>query len=353
MWFARHGRDLPWRHTSDPYAIWVSEIMLQQTQVTTVIPYYVRFLETLPTIADLAAAPESLVLRLWEGLGYYRRARSLHAAARLLVRSHGGRLPDDMEVLASLPGMGKYTVGAVLSQAFDHRLPILEANSRRLLARFFAEEEEPAKSAGRLWGLSEILLPRRRVGAFNQALMEVGALVCTSKKPNCNECPLQARCLAHARGLQDELPRRAAAPRVEHVNEVAVVPTYRGRVLIVRRPEQGRWAGLWEFPHGPIHDGETASQAARRVLRELLGLLGRAADPIATLNHAVTRFRIEMTCLTSRVARPSFRLALHTEGRWLRPRSLTALPLSAPQRRLADKLVAENRFTRYNIQTIR
>src|SRR6266852_396195 len=210
-WFDRHRRDLPWRRSRDVYHIWVSEVMLQQTQVATVIPYFKRFLEAFPTLADLAAAEEGDVLRLWEGLGYYRRARDLHRAAQRVVADHGGRIPQEPALLASLPGIGRYTLGAILSQAFDRRLPILETNSQRVLCRLFGRRCDPRRGQARrwLWEIAESLLPARRVGAFNQALMELGALVCTPAVPRCGACPVRALCAARRLGIQDEIPNHA------------------------------------------------------------------------------------------------------------------------------------------------
>ena len=214
-WFARRRRDLPWRRDRDPYRIWVSEVMLQQTQAATVVPYFERFLQAFPTLADLAAADEQQVLRLWEGLGYYRRARDLLRTARLLAASHGGRFPDDPVALEGLPGLGRYTRNAVLSQAFDRRLPILEANSRRVLCRLFGRTGDPSLAPEQrwLWDAAEALLPSRRVGDFNQALMELGALVCTPDAPRCSECPLADDCVARRLGLQDAIPARRRARR--------------------------------------------------------------------------------------------------------------------------------------------
>ena len=205
----------PWRrHDRNPYRIWVSEVMLQQTQVATVIPYFERFLHAFPTLADLASAAEHDVLHLWEGLGYYRRARDLHQAARQLVSLHGGQFPKEPQTLATLPGMGRYTVGAVLSQAFDRRLPILEANSQRVLCRLFGLREDPRNGPMRrvLWHLAEQLLPMRGAGQFNQALMELGALVCTATAPRCDDCPLATGCVARRLGLQERFPHVLHAP---------------------------------------------------------------------------------------------------------------------------------------------
>jgi A/G-specific adenine glycosylase len=336
-WFARHRRDLPWRQTRDPYAIWVSEVMLQQTQVATVIPYFRRFLDAFPTVHDLAAAAEQDVLRLWEGLGYYRRARSLHQAARQLAATVNGQLPNDPEVWRGLPGIGRYTLGAVLSQAFDRRLPILEANSVRLLCRFFGIEG-PAEDAAvqkRLWQLAEILLPRRQVGDFNQALMELGALVCTPSQPGCLLCPLAQRCAARAAGRQDELPRRAPPPATVDVREVAVVVSRGPRVLVVQRSPTGRWANLWEFPHGEMQPGETPAEAAARLVREASNLTVEAGAELTTLVHGVTRFRITLVCVGATWREGEFDSKVYRQGRWLHPAELAGLPFSSPQRRLA------------------
>jgi A/G-specific adenine glycosylase len=342
-WFARHQRDLPWRYSRDPYRIWVSEIMLQQTQAATVIPYFERFLAAFPTLADLAAADEQQVLRLWEGLGYYRRARNLHQAARQIVALHAGRFPADAVSAAALPGLGRYTVGAVLSQAFDARLPILEANSQRVLSRLFAVPGAPSNGVARrrLWQLAESLLPCREVGDFNQALMELGALVCTPKSPKCERCPLINECAAHRLGLQEQIPARRTRPEAVEVCEVGLVVKRGKRLLLVRRPNEGRWAGLWEFPHGPLTDGETHAKAARRLAREVLGLRIRLGSEIMTLRHGVTRHQITLTCFEAAHAGGVFRSSLYARGAWIAPKQLPDFPVSAPQRRLARAINRE------------
>src|SRR5947208_16242543 len=212
--------------------------MLQQTQVATVVPYFERFLQAFPTLGALATADEQEVLRLWEGLGYYRRARDLHRAARHLVAAHGVSFPNDPELLRGVPGMGRYTVNAILSQAFDRRLPILEANSQRVLCRLFGRTEDPQRAPlrGWLWQAAEEILPRKRVGQFNQALMELGALVCTPAAPRCGECPLRTKCHAYRRGLQESIPFRSPPPQAVTVQESAVVLRQGPRVLLVQRP---------------------------------------------------------------------------------------------------------------------
>jgi A/G-specific adenine glycosylase len=342
-WFRRHARPLPWRRTRDAYAIWVSEVMLQQTQVATVLPYFKRFLETLPTVTALASASDQEVLRLWEGLGYYRRARDLHRAARIIHADHDGRIPRDPAVLRTLPGFGRYTVGAVLSQAFDQRLPILEANSLRVLCRLLGYRDDPRRGVGQrvLWHAAHTLLPRRQVGDFNQALMELGALVCTPQAPRCGACPLAQHCQAHERGLQEDIPRRPPDPVIEHVAEVAVVVRKGPRVLLVQRPGQGRWAGMWEFPHRSLQDAEDHDAAARRLLADLGGIEASLANTLAIIRHGVTRFRITMVCKEAEYRAGRFRSRFYQAFRWVRPSALREYPVSAPQRRLAALLLGQ------------
>lgn len=335
-WFDRHARPLPWRRDRDAYRIWVSEVMLQQTTVAAVAPRFEQFLAAFPNVQALAAADEQDVLKAWEGMGYYSRARNLHRAARRLVDEHGGELPDDPAVWAELPGVGRYILGAVLSQAFDRRLPIVEANTRRVLCRLFAQggDVTSAPVQAWLWEAAAAVLPRRRVGDFNQALMELGALVCTPQNPDCPKCPLRAECLARREGIQERLPRKPARPATVAVREVCVVPRHGGRVLLVRRPPGGRWANMWEFPRAVVEDGETPEAAARK----LIAALGLDADPgpeLMTVRYGVTRFRITMLCLEAAARRRAFRSAGYAEGRWLRPAELAEYPVSSAQRKLA------------------
>jgi A/G-specific adenine glycosylase len=341
-WFACHRRDLPWRRDRDPYRIWVSEVMLQQTQVVTVIPYFERFLQRFPTLGDLAAADEQEVLRLWEGLGYYRRAHDLLRSARRLVEEHGGSFPRDPDSLAGLPGLGEYTRNAVLSQAFDLRLPILEANTQRVLSRLFGREEDPRQGPARrwLWQAAEALLPARRAGEFNQALMELGSLVCTLTAPRCGECPIAPRCSAFAQGKQEEIPARTPRPAVTLVRESAVVVRRAGKVLLVQRPAAGRWASLWEFPHRELTEGESHEQAAERLTAELAGVEARLGSKALTIEHGVTRFRITLVCFESEYESGEFRPGFYVQGAWVEPAKLADYPVSSPQRQLARALAA-------------
>lgn len=337
-WFAREQRELPWRRDRNPYRIWISEAMLQQTQVATVIPYFERFINALPTIAALAAADEQQVLRLWEGLGYYRRARHLHRAARQIVATHGGRFPKDAAACAALPGVGRYMVGAILSQAFDQRLPIVEANSKRVLCRLFGQRGDPKDAATQrwLWQQAEAVLPRRNSGAFNQALMELGALVCTAKGPRCSVCPLADDCAAQRQGLQESIPPPAEPPRIVEVREAAVVIRRGSQVLLVQRPDKGRWAGMWEFPHDVLEAGETHEAAAGRLAESLTGLRIGATKEMLRLRHGVTRFRITMVCFEARQRGGKFESTFYQQARWLKRQELAAYPVSSPQRKLAN-----------------
>ncbi len=346
FWFRKTRRDLPWRRDRDAYRIWISEVMLQQTTVTAVIPYFERFLAKFPTLADLASASEQDVLRLWEGLGYYRRARDLHRAARRLAEGHASALPNDPEVLSQLPGFGRYTLGAVLSQAFDRRLPIVEANSLRVLCRLFGRRDDPRRGPGQrwLWQTAEELLPQKHVGDFNQALMELGALVCTPTAPQCVRCPLADDCVAHRLGLQEQIPTKPEPPQLTEVQESAVVIRRGEEVLLAQRPETAsRWANLWEFPHGPLTSGETHEQAAQRIVLELTGMRAELGSELVTLRHGVTRFRITMVCFEATCVGGQYQSGFYRHGQWVHPEQLASFPVSAPQRRLARELTKPGR----------
>jgi A/G-specific adenine glycosylase len=241
--------------------------------------------------------------------------------------------------------MGRYTVGAVLSIAFDSRLPILEANSQRVLSRLFGRKDDPTRGPARkwLWQAAEALLPRKRVGDFNQALMEVGSQICTPTSPRCTECPLVRRCEAKRLGIQEQIPPRARPAEITEVREVAVVIRNGERVLLVQRPATGRWAGLWEFPHGPICDGETPGVSARRIARELTGVTVTAGEPLETIRHAVTRYRITLLCLEATLRRGTYQSGFYVSGRWLEPGEIHEHPVSAPQRRIAAILSNRSR----------
>jgi A/G-specific adenine glycosylase len=344
-WFRRSRRDLPWRLDRDPYKIWVSEVMLQQTTVNQVVPYFARFLDAFPNLQQLANADEQSVLRHWEGLGYYRRARDLHRAAKIVASEHNGVIPTDPQLLGQLPGMGRYTCNAVLSQAFDVRLPIIETNSQRVLCRLFGQAQSPADSRIKkwLWAIAEHLLPKEHAGDFNQALMELGALVCKPSKPGCSACPVANQCSAFRAGLQDQIPAAPRPPRIVEVQEVAGV-VYKGyRVLLVQRSAKGRWANMWEFPHGPVEIKDADDKSLVGLLADKCGLKGKVGQEIMILKHAVTRYRISMSCFEVKWLAGRFRSNYYQASQWLLPKEVANFPVSVPQRQLAKFLLAPSR----------
>jgi A/G-specific adenine glycosylase len=340
-WFDEHGRELPWRPSPGLYGTWVSEIMLQQTQVATVIPYYRRFLSRFPDVQALAAADEEEVLRYWEGLGYYRRARQLHAAARRVVSEHAGRIPHAMDDLLALPGIGRYTAGAILSIALDQRHPILEANTTRVLSRWLVLDTDPTQgeSQRRLWALAEAVLPRRRCGDFNQALMELGSTLCTPRAPQCLVCPVASLCPAYAAGVQDCIPRNARKTTYVELQEAAVVIQRSNGQVLLRRCQPGeRWAGLWDFPRFAIPGAD--GPATRKVLcgkvHALTGVTIRSLQKLATIRHGVTRFRITLTCYRAVCQRGR---AGNEDMKWVPLGDLARYPLSVTGRRISRMLL--------------
>jgi A/G-specific adenine glycosylase len=343
-WYGRHARDLPWRRSADPYRVWLSEVMLQQTTVAMAAPHFERFTKALPTVERLAAADESQVLRLWEGLGYYRRARALHSAARLIVAQHGGELPRDVATLMRLPGIGRYTAGAIVSQAFDAPAPILEANTVRLFSRLVGYRGDPIKGAGQrvLWRTAEEMLPRKGAARFNQALMELGSLVCTPTAPRCHECPVVAHCAAFKLGLQHEIPPAAAKPKPIAVREAAVVVRQNGAVLLRQCGADERWAGLWDFPRFRV-EGEGPMFVRDELVagvREQTGISVTPGGLIHTLKHGVTRYRITLDCYEARFMGGRVASTKARPVRWTPMSSLADLPLSVTGRRLAQLVAA-------------
>jgi A/G-specific adenine glycosylase len=338
-WYQRHARDLPWRRSHDPYRVWISEVMLQQTQVATVRDYFRRFVRELPNVRRLAAADEEQVLRLWEGLGYYRRARQLHAAARQIVADHGGRFPHDVDTLQCLPGIGRYTAGAIASIAFDRRAPILEANTMRLLCRLVGYRGDPLKAPGQrlLWGTAEDILPRKNVAQFNQALMELGSLVCTPAEPRCDACPLSGLCRARELGVQHKIPRPKAKQQYTDLREAAVVVRKYDRVLLRQCADGERWAGLWDFPRFELvaEGSQSARDEIVEKVRRQTGITCQPGPLTKTLKHGVTRYHIALDCYQAEYVSGRVRSANGSAVRWLRPAELADLPLSTTGRKLA------------------
>jgi A/G-specific adenine glycosylase len=338
-WQREHGRhDLPWQNTRDPYRIWLSEIMLQQTQVSTVIPYYARFLARFPDVASLAAAPADDVMALWAGLGYYSRARNLHRCAQVVVEQHDGAFPESVDALAELPGIGRSTAAAVASFAFGARATILDGNVKRVLARVFGVEGFPGdkRVENAMWVLAESLLPPQatndEVSAYTQGLMDLGATLCVRGRPDCMRCPFAVDCVANVTGRQRELP--AARPK-------KAVPTRRTWMLVLRdgdavmlekRPPSGIWGGLWSLP-------EAADEAALAARARSFGA-SEAVSPLASFTHTFTHFRLDIeprVVELNRVAGAQVALA-DGETAWVPLRDIDAYGVPAPVRKLLDGL---------------
>jgi len=299
-WYRAERRDLPWRRTRDPYAIWISEAMAQQTRVETVLDYWPRFLERFPDVAALAAAAEQDVLAAWSGLGYYRRARALQAAARRIVESHGGRFPREPAAARALPGVGPYTAGAVLSIAYDEPEALVDGNVARVLARWLGCELEHAAATRWAWGQAQQLVPRKGAGEWNQALMELGARVCTPRKPDCERCPLRRSCFAREHDLQAHLPRPKPRPALVDIELECAWVERRGELLLERRGVGGRMAGLWELPTVQLGAGD--ERARLFPLRYASDRIAPHGAPLAVLRHAITRHRIVLGVRAARLA---------------------------------------------------
>lgn len=310
-WYARAKRDLPWRRSRDPYPVWVSEVMLQQTQVERVREFFLRFMERFPTVRALAAAREEHVLKHWEGLGYYRRARQLHAAAKQIVADHGGEFPRSAAGLRSLPGIGRYTAGAIASIAMDLPEPIVEANSRRVIARL-AGHAAPLDGPGGdepIWEIAARLVPRRGAGRFNQALMDLGAMVCTPERPLCTRCPVADACTAHRTRRVDAIPAKGSRQKQKRIRETALVLRHGASVLVERRGAGEWWEGLWDFPR-------VAAAAGHR---------------LGTVKYTVTHHAI--TCVVREQRLPRRRKAAAGQ-RWVAVSRLGSLPMSSPAQKI-------------------
>jgi len=332
-WQQRRGRhDLPWQSSRDAYRIWLSEVMLQQTQVAAVVPYYERFLARFPDLASLARAAEEDVLRLWSGLGYYARARNLHRAARHVVERLGGRLPDTAPGLAGLPGLGRSSAAAIAVFAFGCREAILDGNVKRVLARVYGVEGFPGARAveARLWRRAEGLLPRHGIERYTQALMDLGATVCLRKAPRCELCPLAARCIARRKGRIAELPAPRPRRAIPLRRATWLVLMREGRVLLECRPAPGLWGGLWAFPEGP-------ERGIGEFCRRAFGLEVEAVRRLEPLEHGFTHFRLQARPMLYRVTRTAPR-AESPATRWFTPRAGVRAAVPVPVRALLGRL---------------
>ena len=339
-WFRKNRRDLPWRRDFRPYAVWVSEIMLQQTRVDQVEGYFRRFLEGFPEIRTLALAPLDKVLKAWEGLGYYSRARHLHQAARIVVRDHGGELPKDYYQLMELPGIGRSTAGAILSLAFGQAFPILDGNVKRVLSRFchIRQPLDQGAALKKLWRISESLLPGRNPGRFNEALMELGALICLPKKPACSGCPLRVDCRAFQQGDAEKLPVKNPPKKIPHFEVTAAVIRNRGKILITQRPEKGLLGGLWEFPGGKQKKGESLEACLKREIEEELGIEITVGEPFMKVKHAYSHFKITLHPFFCRRRKGRIQKIGIKDFRWVKPEELDRYAFPRADRRVIGYL---------------
>jgi len=334
-WYRKHARSLPWRKTTDPYKIWISEIMLQQTTVNAVIPYYQKWIKTFPTVGHVAKAPLQKVLKCWQGLGYYTRAKNIHRCAKILCADFKGKIPSDAEELKKLPGFGPYTVGAVLSIAFDKRAPIVDANVRRVFMRLLAIEgyADVSKDAAILEYLDKVM-PQRNLRTFNQALMELGALVCRNREPLCLLCPLREQCLGYQKGKQEIIPKPKKII-IKDIEAAIGILKRQDKYLIQKRPASGLLANLWEFPGGKIKEGESPAAALRREIKEELGVEVKSARPVMNVRHYYTQFRVNLhvsMCETVSIPQP------HKSRKWVTLNGLQKYPMPSGSAKIVDQL---------------
>ncbi len=334
-WYAKNARDLPWRRTKDPYKIWISEIMLQQTTVATVIPYYVRWVKEFPTVVRVAQAPLQKILRLWQGLGYYARAKNIQKAAKIICREHQGKIPQTPDELRRLPGFGPYTTGAVLSIAFGQRYPIIDANVRRVAMRQlaikgFSETKHDARIAEFLDGV----MPQKNMSVFNQGLMELGALVCRSNGAACNVCPVKISCRAYEKGIQELIPQ-ARKSVLKNIDVAIALIKRSGKYFIQKRPSKGLLADLWEFPGGKVEKGETPLEALKREVKEELRVDVQSAAHLFDVTHFYTQYRVKLHVFKCVLGAFPPEDKLH---KWKSPRELQNFPMPSGSAKILNKL---------------
>ncbi len=343
-WYRRNQRSLPWRKTDDPYRIWISEIMLQQTQVDTVIPYYHRFLKTFPTVSLLARAPLQDVLKTWENLGYYSRARNIHAAAKEIVEKFGGKIPDNLEEIKTLPGVGLYTAGAILSIAYGQAVPAVDGNVRRILCRLFAIRKpvDDAREQKLLQKLAASLIPLKHSGDFNQALMDLGATICKPKNPDCAHCPIGNLCQARRHDLQNVLPITKKVSIIPHRQAVAaVIRNSKNMLLMVQRPASGLLASLWKLPGGFVETGEDMENSLNRNVKEELGISIRSGKHLASVNHTYSHFRVTLHAYECRLLKGTPKPLGCQNWRWASKADFKKLPLSKIDRMIVRLVESE------------
>ena len=343
-WFAQNKRPMPWRSNRTPYRVWISELMLQQTRVDQVIPYFNRFMKRFPSLKSLAAASQEEVLKQWEGLGYYSRARNLHKAARIIVADHKGRFPKTAAEILALPGVGSYTAAAIGSLAFNLDLAVLDGNVIRVLSRLFAYTQDTRSSAAKkeLQQLADTLLVKGDAGNFNEAMMELGATICLPRNPRCGDCPISSVCLGHESGRPTDYPVKAPKKKVPHIIVGAAVVTNRkGEVLIAQRRNEDMLGGLWEFPGGKQETGETIQQCIVRELKEELGINIEMGDFLVTVKHAYSHFTMDLHTHFAKIKSGRPRPIECQDYRWVKISALREFPYSKADLKIIEELEAE------------
>jgi A/G-specific adenine glycosylase len=340
-WYDKNKRDLPWRRDAhDPYRVWISETLLQQTQVATVIPYYERFLARFPTVYELSSAPIDDVLKTWEGAGYYARARNLHRAAKDIVERFGGKIPQAVDELLTLPGIGRYTAGAVASIAFNQNAPIVDGNIIRVLCRYFniANDAKKSETQKELWALSESLIPRGHAGDFNQSMMELGATVCTPRNPSCDGCPLKRTCAAKKLGVQEDRPVKGEKKKIPH-HQIGVGVIWKNRkILIARRFDDAMLGGLWEFPGGKRERGESFEECVQREVKEELEIVVQVDDEFAQVEHAYSHFSITMHAFNCHYVSGRPQAIGCADWKWVKPKELQEYAFPQANRKIIAQL---------------
>jgi len=341
-WFHENSRNLPWRKSYSPYQVWISEIMLQQTQMDRVVAYFNRWIERFPDVASITGANEEEVLKLWEGLGYYSRARNIIKTAKLLIENHQGELPADHQALIGLPGIGPYTAGAIMSIAFNREYPLVDANIERLFARLFnlGKPVKDKKTHTFIWQKAKELIPRGRAREFNQALMELGALVCIPQNPRCKICPVAAHCLAFSLDLVSKRPVPGEPSKTIFIEMATGIVEHDGRMLIQKRKPTGVWPNLWEFPGGRLEPGETPEMALVREYLEETELAVGNLRKITTVQHSYTIYRVTLHCYLCSPLDGRHEPVLHTaqEYRWVAPEELSDYAFPAGHRKFIKYL---------------
>ena len=340
-WYHNHKRAMPWRENRTPYRVWISELMLQQTRVDQVIPYFERFMAAFPDVQTLARASLDQVLKCWEGMGYYARARNMHRAARQIMEAFGGRIPAEKERLSELPGIGPYTAAAISSIAFDRDVAVLDGNVIRVLCRLFDIREVPFRSAIKkdLWETAQALVPFGKAAAFNQAMMELGSLVCTSKAPKCASCPVEEFCQARQSGDPETLPKKPPRKIKPHYDVSAGIIWRDGHILIAQRRPEGLLGGLWEFPGGKKESGETLEVCLMREIREELDIEIAVEQPFMRIKHAYSHFRITLHTFHCRYVRGDPKTLQCAAFKWVKPEALSAYAFPRADQRVLQALL--------------